>query len=364
MNKKFTAMIIAALWAVLTLTAWFSPAREASDAERRPLAQLPEISAKNLLSGSFMEDFEDYTLDQFPLRDTFRGIKSIFHYYGLGQKDNNGIYIADGSAAKQEYPLVSHSIDHILERMDNIYRKHLEQTGSHVYFAIVPDKGYYLAEEAGQLRLDYEALYARMREGTPWASFVDLRDMLSAEDYYRTDTHWRQERLLGAAGALCEALGVTEPKMEDYTVTELEKPFYGVYYGQAALPMAADSISLLESDLLRNCTVYDHESGKTTAVYDMTMLDSKDLYNVYLSGPKALLTIENPNASTDRELIIFRDSFGSSIAPLLVADYAKVTLVDLRYIRSDLLEQFLSFEGQDVLFLYSTLIINSSASIK
>ena len=157
---------------------------------------------------------------------------------------------------------------------------------------------------------------------------------------------------------------MSSPRQEDYTVTPLEKPFYGVYYGQAALPMQPDTLYLLKSDLLDDCRVYDYETGETTAVYDMTKLDSKDLYDVYLSGARSLLTIENPNAATDRELIVFRDSFGSSMVPLLANDYAKVTLVDLRYIRSDYLGRFLDFHGQDVLFLYSTLLLNNSAAIK
>ena len=123
-------------------------------------------------------------------------------------------------------------------------------------------------------------------------------------------------------------------------------------------------LPLLKSDLLDDCRVYDYETGETAAVYDMTKLDSRDLYDVYLSGARSLLTIENPNAATDRELIVFRDSFGSSLVPLLVNDYARVTLVDLRYIRSNYLGQFLDFHGQDVLFLYSTLLLNNSATIK
>ena len=77
--KKFSVVFVAALWAVLTAFAWFGPRQELSEAERRPLAQMPELSGKTLLSGSFMEDFEDFTLDQFPLRDGFRTIKSLFH---------------------------------------------------------------------------------------------------------------------------------------------------------------------------------------------------------------------------------------------------------------------------------------------
>ena len=96
----------------------------------------------------------------------------------------------------------------------------------------------------------------------------------------------------------------------------------------------------------------------------MDMLGSKDLYDVFLSGAKSLLTIENPNAATDRELIVFRDSFGSSMVPLLARDYAKVTLVDIRYMSPTILGNFVEFGGQDVLFLYSTLVLNNSETIK
>ena len=128
--------------------------------------------------------------------------------------------------------------------------------------------------------------------------------------------------------------------------------------------MEPETLYLMESDMLTDCAVYDHETGKTGTVYDRTKLDSRDLYDVYLSGARALLTIENPVAHTDKELIVFRDSFGSSMVPLLIQDYSKVTLVDIRYLSSDLLDQFVDFHGQDVLFLYGTLILNNSSSLK
>ena len=361
-QKKFCAILVAFFWVALVCGAWFSPARESSDAERRPLAQMPEADGDSVLDGSFMTDFEAYSLDQFPLRDTFRKVKSLFHSYVLGQRDNNGIYFADGVAVQQEYPLDEASVSHALNRFGYLYEKYL--TGCKVYMAIVPDKGYYLAQDSGQLAMDYEKLFSLMQEGMPWASFVDITASLSGESYYRTDTHWRQEELLDAAGVLCDAMGVTAPREEDYRLTALERPFYGVYYGQAALPMEPETIFLLENALISECTVYDFESGKTGAVYDLSKAEGKDLYEVFLSGSRSLLTIENPNAASDRELIIFRDSFGSSIAPLLLQDYARVTLVDIRYIQIDVLERFLEFDGQDVLFLYSTLVLNNSETIK
>lgn len=365
-NRKYLlgAAAVLAVWLGLALFAWFGPKQEVSVSERRKLDQMPELTAENVLSGNFMTDFESYSLDQFPLRDQFRQLKALFHYYCLGQKDNNGIYIAGGYAAKVEYPLDEKSVNYAISRFQNVYDTYLKDSGSKIYFTMAPDKGFYLAQANGYPAMDYAAMEEKITSGLPWASYVDVTPYLSGTDYYRTDTHWRQERLLPAAGALCRALGIPEPKEGDYTPTAVERPFYGVYYGQAALPMEPETIYYLQSDLLRGCTVFNYENNKKTQVYDLDKLDSRDLYDVFLSGAAALLTIENPNADTDRELIVFRDSFGSSMVPLLVQGYKTVTVVDIRYLMSSYLGNFIDFHGQDVLFLYSSLILNSSSTLK
>ena len=367
MTKRIRAIgaaILVVLWVTLTAFAWFSPAKDTSDAERRPLAQFPVLDASSLSGGKFMTDFESYTLDQFPGRDLFRRLKSLVHYNVLQQKDNNGIYIADGYAAKLDYPINTAAVDHALSRLQFVYDTYLKEQGSKIYMSVIPDKGYYLAEPNGYPAMDYEKLFATVQEKLPFATHIDITEALSTEDYYFTDTHWRQEKLLPAAQKLCSAMGVTAPTQEAFTKTKLECPFYGVYYGQAALPMDPEDLYILESDLLANCRVYNFETGKYTPVYDMDKLSGKDPYDVFLSGAQSLLRIENPNAKTDKELIVFRDSFGSSITPLLVQDYQTVTLVDIRYLDSRMLGRFLEFNGQDVLFLYSTLVLNSGTTLK
>ena len=87
-------------------------------------------------------------------------------------------------------------------------------------------------------------------------------------------------------------------------------------------------------------------------------------YEMFLSGPISLMEINNPSAKTERELVIFRDSFGSAIAPLLAEGYSKITLVDIRYISSNYIGQLVDFEDADVLFLYSTLVLNNSEMFK
>lgn len=358
--KKAALTLILGAWAILTLAAWLLPPRDISYTERRELAQFPQISVKNLLSGSFMTDFEEYTLDQFPLRDGFRRLKALVQYNILGQKDNNGIYLVNGVAAQLEYPMNESSVDHALQVLNNINKKYLGE--SKVFVAVVPDKGYYLAAENGYPAMDYDALFSKVRQGMPYAQHIDLTGSLTAQDYYRTDTHWRQERLDRVAQTVCAALGISAPGPMTQKIAQ--QPFYGVYYGQASLPMEPDQLVTLHSDVLDGCTVYNYETGETVSVYDERKLTGKDLYEVFLSGPVSVLRIDNPNARTDKELIVFRDSFGSSLAPLLVQGYKSITLVDVRYTPSALLQRFVEFHGQDVLFLYSTLILNNSNMMK
>lgn len=356
-KKHFGLIALVAVWAGLTLFAWFGPEKDISVAERRTLAKMPELTAQSLISGRFMEDFESYSLDQFPLRDSFRSLKALNHRYVFGQQDNNGVYIADGHIAELEYPLNEESVEHALKQFDLIYDLYL-QDAEKILTTVVPDKGYYLAEKHGYPVMDYDAMFSMVQEGMPWASYVDITGSLKLTDYYCTDTHWKQECLEPVAKLLA---GELEVSTEDaYHVTALERPFYGVYYGQAALPMEPDTLNILQSDILSGCCVYDYTTDTYMDVYDMTRLESEDLYEVYLSGAQSLLRIENPNAATDRELIVFRDSYGSSLVPLLVKDYATVTLIDVRYILPQMMGRYVDFGNQDVLFMHSSLVLNKN----
>ena len=356
--------LIVLLWFALVGFAWFSPAKEESWAERRKLNQMPKLTVESIFDGSFMQKFDKASVDQFPLRDTFRQTKALFHRYVLAQRDNNEIYYTDGHFSKLDYPVDTASVSRATGIFNRIYKQYLEKTNCKVYMAAIPDKGYYLGAQNGFPVMDYEEMFALLQQQMPWATHIDLTDTLTLDSFYLTDTHWRQEKLLPVAEKLSQALGVTAPKAEDYTLRTLPETFYGVYYGQAALPVASEKITLLESELLKNCKVYNYETQQYTSVYDEAKRQGKDLYEVYLSGPQSILTIENPNAATDRELVIFRDSFGSSITPLLVQDYAKVTLVDVRYVPSMMLGRYLTIENADVLFLYSTMVLNDSTTLK
>ena len=103
---------------------------------------------------------------------------------------------------------------------------------------------------------------------------------------------------------------------------------------------------------------------ETHPVYTVDKFSNVDPYDVFTAGAQSYITIENPNSKSNKHLILFRDSFGSSLIPLLAEGYKSIVLVDIRYIQSDFLSNFVDFTGKDVLFLYSSVVLNNSETFK
>ena len=355
------------LWAGLTAFAWFGPREDFSMTERAPLSQAPEISADAIADGSFMGAFTEFTLDQFPLRDSFRSLKAMFHLYGLWQSDNNGLFTQEGYLEKMDSQLSYDGADRMVQVFDRFYQTFLQGKTENIYFTIIPAKGYYMDGP----KLDLTALEESLLPRLPWAQYVDIKGELTLEDYYYTDTHWRQERIYKVADRLLTAMGGGAE--ETFTPQALNRPFYGVYYGQAALPVKAETMYVMESDMLEGCTVTGYQKGpknpETLSFYDLAGVETAaDPYNVFLHGSQqTYVVIENPSAHTDKELVLLRDSFGCSLTPLLVEDYAKVTVIDLRSVGTMTLKMMeanglLNLQDADVLFAYSAMVINNPDS--
>lgn len=346
----------------LSIFCWLKPSDEFSAPERRKLNKFPELTPETLTNGKFMSEFEEYTLDQFPLRDEFRGIKAIIHKYVLGQSDNNNVYIEDGYISKLDYLLSEKAMESAVNKFGSIYEKYIAGTEAKLYYSLIPDKNYFLAEENGYLSYDYNNMFDYMKEHLDYMKNIDITHLLTIDDYYHTDTHWKQENIQDVAQHIAGEMGVT--LNETYQQVTLDTPFYGVYYGQLALPVKPDSITYMESEIFSDCVIINHEKNQEIPMYDLTLAQGRDPYEMFLSGSLSVITIENPNASSDKELVIFRDSFGSSIAPYFVEGYKKITMFDVRYLNEKLIGNFVEFSNQDVLFLFSTGVINNETAFK
>lgn len=366
MSNKIKSIVLSSLFCIIVFGLFFASAflqdEKYSESERRELASFPEVSVSTILSGDFMEKFESYTLDQFPLRDAFRTLKAKVSFSLFSQKDNNKLYMHDGFICKQLYPLNEESVSYAFSRMEYIYKTYLNKNTNNIYLSVIPDKSAFAAESANQLSLDYNKLYSLVKEKNTFAEYIDISSLLTLEDYYYTDTHWKQEKITDVAEKIATSMGAKA--YEKYEKGLLTDNFYGVYYGQFALSANKDSIYCLTNEAIENCKVFDYQNNKEISVYNEEKVNDKDPYEAYLSGPLSLVEIENPNAESEKELVIFRDSFGSSIAPLLTRSYKKIILADIRYLPSTVMGKYIDFENKDILFLYSAMLLNDSSVMK
>ena len=346
---------------VFSVSQWILPDEELSLAERREKQQFPVLSISTLADGTFSKELESYLCDQFPLREEFRKLKAFVHFDILKQKDNDGVYTAEGHISEFEERISISSVNRFCSRITAIYDSFIKNSDCKAYYCIVPDKNRFIAKQNGYPGYDYEDLYSRVDEQLSYMNKVEIDSLLSSDCYYLTDSHWRQEKILHVAKRINEQMGM---KFNEENKEVHATSFYGVYYPRLAVDFKADELICIENETILGSTAYNYETDETTGVYNTGKLSGNDAYDVFLSGAVSVIEIRNPSGYKEKELVIFRDSFGSSLAPLILSNYSKVTLVDTRYIVPENIDDYVSFDKQDILFVYSTTLINKSITLK
>ncbi len=362
-KDKILTFVFIFILGVVSVFCWFKAPSEYSKGERRFLKEKPVLTSEAVFSGEYMKEFEEYTVDQFPLREDLRGIKALFSTYVLNKMDNNGLFAVNGHISKIEYPVNPDMMDNAAEKFDFLYEKFIKGKTDKVYLSVVPDKNIFFGEE-GYLTIDYEKFIGDFREKVPYMKYIDIVPFLSPSDFYRTDSHWKQEEIRDIALYIAKEMG--ENASCEYAVNTLDVPFRGVYLGQSALPFEADTIKYLTNDVLSSAKVYYYDTGirEEGTLYNMEKAKGKDPYEMFISGTTPLVEIDNPMAVSGKKLVVFRDSYGSSLVPLLVPAYEKIYVVDIRYIQSNFVGNFIDFTDADVLFIYSTTLLNNSTALR
>lgn len=290
------------------------------------------------------------------------------------------VFVMNGHASEVFSDVKEPMLSYAVSLMQSIYDTYLADGNHRIVLSIVPDKNYYLAQlpdasditPEGVRFADYDLLVDTVRNGcADFAVYADLFPTLGLSHYYFTDLHWKQEMLLGPAAVIVKAFGLDYHS--DYIGEEWTHPFVGSYSEKLSVmdPIVTDTIQsdtlyYLENDVLSAVTVTDYKDINPTdgVLYQTELSDADKSYDLFLSGSVPLQILHSPMAETDRELIIFRDSYASALAPLFCEVYKTVTLVDLRYIGSSLLGDYIEFTDQDILFLYSTHVLNRAMIMK
>lgn len=361
MNDKIKDIVVTIIFLFTVISLFLiNVIKEDTDisvAERRKLATMPELTTKSLFDGTYFKKFDSYVTDQFVERDAFRKIKIDIELSTKGEYNN--LYLYDDYIIEEIFPLNSNSINNLTNKINYIKDTYLNDN-SNIYYTIIPDKNYFVNN--GNLKLDYNKLQDMMKSNLTNLNYINIFDKLTLDNYYKTDTHWKEEDLFNVANTIANQMNfdITNNNNVVNTITT----FKGSYAGRLSVTKDIDTIKTISNPSTLNSSVYNYETKKYTDIYDYTKINSLDKYDIYLSGAVPIIDITNNNTSSDKELIVFRDSYGSSLIPLLIEGYKKITVIDIRYISSKILNKYIDFNDQDVLFVYSILTINNSFSIR
>ncbi|MBQ5813275.1 MAG: hypothetical protein IIW34_03905 [Clostridia bacterium] len=276
----------------------------------------------------------------------------------IAQPDQNGMLKVGDTWFEDPGTLNPSSITKFAEKLKNVKANYISGSGT-IAYSVIPDKSNYVSDKASAY-LDHSSMVSQLRPQLSGWNYIEIGDLLTFDDYLKTDGHWRQERIIPAANRIASTFGFSVSKGE---FTQQSLSFIGDYKSKIGTAQS-ENISWMVSSHTNASTCDNFQNPSRTAVYNSALLSSNSPYDIFTGGPTPLVTIKNPNVTTGSKLVLFRDSYGSSMAPLLLGGYSEIQLVDLRYMASNLIPQYVNFEGADVLFLFSARVVNNSSMLR
>ena len=345
--------------------------REFSPNENRYLAETPELSWDNILSGKFQDGLEDYLRDQVCFRDGWITVKTGIQK-ACGDTDIGGAYVGkDGYDFEKITPedVDEKQVDRNIKAVEDYFMTASETIDKQkLSFLLVPTSGLVMQEKLPKnARLFDQAKYIdQVQKAMKDYNFVDVRDTLMDHNdeyiYYKTDHHWTSAGACLAYDVWSERTG-GEAETEDGLVKNVvSDKFRGSLYSKILdADSAYDEIwtyGLQKDDAFgsKDCTVTIDEKQQLDSIYDDEKLQEKDKYAYFLGGNYGQVHIQNQKAASKakgKNILIIKDSFANSFVPFVTQDYENIYMVDLRYYNGDMKSYLQEHNITDVLVLYN-----------
>lgn len=374
MKSQFdkVAVIIVFVSALLLEIFFFVlPKKEYSENENRYLAKLPDISVEHIVDGSYMQSVKDYVTDQFPARDFFISLKTAFEE-SSGQKKINGIYLAKDGYLIGEYsePKNTDRIVKTLAKFEN--RIMTANSDVNLRLMLVPSAVTILGDKLPNCARDMSQMETMriISEGSGMETVAVanyLFDAANAQDiYYKTDHHWNAFGAYEGYRAYCDSLGINAAKLSDFNARTVTDDFHGTYSAKVNRFREKGDEIIIFDDPKSDIEVYYEDSGiQTDTLYNFEYLDKRDKYSLFLDNLHPLITISNVNSTTDRVLMLIKDSYANCVVPYLIHDFSEIIVFDTRYYKDGPGKYFEEHpEITDVLILYNMNTIDTDTGIR
>lgn len=329
-----------------------------SESENRILASKPGLHKESMLSGAYMEQYEEYVNDQFVSRNTWIMLKTRMDLV-LQKKEINGVYLADDDYLIEQHLTEEFSQETIDTKLALL--RGLVETYPQTKVMLVPTADNILTKKLPAFApyFNQRDLLQRVKDTIGEAHVIDMFPVLEAhgseEIYYRTDHHWTTLGAYYGYEAFTQAYGLPTRwylKGEMETVTD---EFLGTLQSKLNLPMKEDEIKIFPRTLETQVQITYDFTKKTNSFYTDSFLQGKNKYGYFLDDNHAVVEIERESFS-EKVLFVIKDSYANSMIPLLAHHYQKIYVIDLRYFNGNLVDFMQScdeYDNMDVLVLYN-----------
>lgn len=335
------------------------PDREISEEENRVLEMRPSLSMGTVMNGDFMEQWENYQSDQFAGRDFWRSFKVALDRLG-GARMENGVYIGKDGQLMEEIEVPD---DGQLEANLSALRQFTEDWPDiRTTVMLIPDAACILSDSLPAFAAveDQRQLFGvaeqRLGDSVNWVDTVSiLNNHTSDKLYYKTDHHWTTQAAFYVFRESASSLGIEGEVGDGFVSYTVSDDFNGVLAAKSGIGLSEkETIDIYaptqgDDDVVLS---YVDEGRKTTSLYDSSKLETRDQYSVFLGGNASVIDIKTVSSSQKR-LLVLKDSFANCFIPFLAPYYREIVVVDPRYYSGTIGDIMDTYRITDALVLYS-----------
>lgn len=357
--EGLTGKIFVLLLLVIMAVNLVIPDRKMSEQEDRVLETLPGINMSTVMNGDFMEQWEGYMSDQFVGRDLWRSLRVSLDRLG-GKRMENGVYIGKDGQLLEDIEVPEEG--QLSANMDAIRSFTETYPDVPVTMMLIPDAATVLSGSLPAFAAveDQRQLFGlaerELGDDVAWVDAASiLNEHASEKLYYKTDSHWTTQAAFYVFQEAAPVLGIEGEVADNFVSYTVTDSFNGRLAAKSGVGLSEqETIDIYvpnegDDDVVVN---YVDEAKKTTSLYDSSALEERDKYAVFLGGSTSLVDIRTVSTS-ERRLLVVKDSFAECFIPFLAPYYREIVVVDPRYYGGTMADIMDAYRITDALILYS-----------
>lgn len=388
--------IFMALIFVITIFNLFTPKdKTVSIVENRTLAKKPNLTVDSVLSGKYSKDFESYFTDNFANRDNLvkvsknilalKGIKrseevALVDFEGQNVGGNDDTEESTESSAKGNLLILNDTVMEVYKFNEtkakayaNMINTAQSKMGENIkiYSLLAPVQIEFLTNKKYKDLSDsqFDAISfvnSNLSEKIiPVEAYTPIKEHIEEYVYYRTDHHWTALGAYYGYTGFAKAAGLDALNLDEYKVGEAPG-FLGhlsTVNPSETVNNNPDNVIFYNSPVKSNMEVYyyDKESGEkksyTGAVISKSYIENDQKYGIFLGGDFPLGIIKT-DSSSDKKIMVIKDSYGNAFIPFLLPHYSEIYVVDPRHYKESIIDLVNENGIDEVMFLNYVLTTN------